>query len=218
MSAPPAIRVLLVDDHAVVREGYRCLLEKHRAVQVVGEAADGAEAYRRFQELAPDVTVMDLSMPGQGGVEAIRHIRQRDPRARILVFSMHQSAAFAMKAMEAGARGYVTKSSPPDALIRALFEVAAGRPALSPDISHELALGRLAGEAGPLGELSPREFEILRMLVEDKSPKEIAEALNLSHKTVCNYHYQIKSKLGVKSDIGLVRMALQLGLADLPQP
>lgn len=217
MNAPSAVRVLLVDDHAVVREGYRCLLEKHRAVQVVGEAADGAEAYRRFQELAPDVTVMDLSMPGQGGVEAIRHIRQRDTRARILVFSMHQSAAFAMKAMEAGARGYVTKSSPPDALIRALFEVAAGRRVLSPDISEELALNRLAGEAGPLDELSPREFEILRMLVDDRSPTEIAETLNLSQKTVCNYHYQIKSKLGVKSDIGLVRMALRLGLADLPQ-
>jgi two-component system, NarL family, invasion response regulator UvrY len=218
-----SVRVLLVDDHAIVREGYRCLLEKHGAVEVVGEAADGAEAYRRFQELAPDVVVMDLSMPGQGGVEAIRHIRQRDPRARILVFSMHQNAAFAIKAMEAGAKGYVTKSSAPEVLVRALFEAAAGRCALSPDISHELAMNRLTmnrgdGESRPLDELSPREFEILRMLVEDNSTKEIASVLNLSHKTVCNYHYQIKSKLGVKSDIGLVRMALQLGLADLPDP
>jgi DNA-binding NarL/FixJ family response regulator len=212
--------VLLVDDHAIVREGYRCLLEKHGAVQVVGEAADGAEAYRRYQELAPDVVVMDLSMPGQGGVEAIRHIRQRDPRARILVFSMHQNAAFAIKAMEAGAKGYVTKSSAPEVLVRALFEAAAGRCALSPDISHELAMSRLTMNKGdgPLDELSPREFEILRMLAEDKSTKEIASALNLSDKTVSNYHYQIKSKLGVKSDIGLVRMALQLGLADLPDP
>jgi two-component system invasion response regulator UvrY len=214
---PRQIRVLLVDDHAIVREGYRCLLEKQGSVQVVGEAADGAEAYRLFQELVPDVIVMDLSMPGQGGVEAIRHIRQRDPRARILAFSMHQSAAFAVKAMEAGAKGYVTKSSPPDVLIRALFEAAAGRCALSPDISHELALSRV-GSSDPLDELSPREFEILRMLVEDKSPRDIAGALNLSYKTVCNYHYQIKSKLGAKSDIGLVRLALQLGVADLPKP
>lgn len=213
-----SIRVLLADDHAVVREGYRRLLEKHGGVEVIGEAGDGAEAYRLFQQLTPDVIVMDLAMPGQGGVEAIRHIRQREARARILVFTMHQSAAFALKAMEAGARGYVTKSSAPAILIHALLEVAAGRCALSPDISRELALSRLAGGADPLDELSPREFEILRLLVEDKSPREIAQILNLSHKTVCNYHYQIKSKLGVKSDIGLARAALRLGVADLPKP
>jgi DNA-binding NarL/FixJ family response regulator len=209
------IHVLLVDDHAIVREGYRCLLEKHCKVRVVAEAGDGAEAYSLFQQFSPDVVVMDLSMPGQGGIEAIRHIRLRDSRARILVFTMHRNAAFAIKAMEAGAKGYVTKSSSPDILIRALSEVAAGRCALSPDMSHEIALMRLNGAASPLDKISPREFEIMRMLVEDKSPKEIAEILNISHKTVCNYHYQIKSKLGVKSDIGLVRMALQLGVADM---
>jgi two-component system, NarL family, invasion response regulator UvrY len=213
-----AIRVLLADDHAIVREGYRLLLEKHSGVQVVGEASDGAEAYLLFQKLHPDVVIMDLSMPGKGGIEAIGNIRARDARARILVFTMHLNSAFAIKAIDAGAKGYVTKSSAPDVLVRALFEVAAGRYALSPDISQEVALTKLDGGANPLGSLSPREFEIMRMLIEDKTPKDIADALNLSVKTVCNYHYQIKSKLGVKSDIGLVRIALELGIMSVPKP
>jgi DNA-binding NarL/FixJ family response regulator len=157
-------------------------------------------------------------MPGKGGIEAIGNIRTRDARARILVFTMHLNAAFAIKAIEAGAKGYVTKSSAPDVLVRALFEVAGGRCALSPDISQEIALMKLGGREDPLGGLSPREFEIMRMLVEGKSPKDIAGALNLSHKTVCNYHYQIKSKLGVTSDIGLVRIALELGITGTPNP
>lgn len=206
------VRVLLVDDHIVVREGYRCLLGKHHRVEVVGEAGDGAEAYRLFQALQPDVVIIDLSMPGKGGIETIRHIRLSDPHVRILVFTMHLNAGFAVKAMEAGANGYITKSSAPDILVRAIFDVAAGRRALSPDISQEIALAAVSGSGTPLGALSPREFEIMRMLVEDKSQKEIAEILNLSLKTVCNYHYQIKGKLGVKSDIGLVRVALDLGI------
>jgi two-component system, NarL family, invasion response regulator UvrY len=215
MSGEP-IRVLLVDDHIIVREGYRCLLEKHGRVEIVGEAGDGAEAYRLFQSLTPDVVIIDLSMPGKGGIETIRHIRLRDPKARILVFTMHLNAGFAIKAMEAGAKGYITKSSAPDILVRAIFDVASGRRALSPDISQEIALAAVSGSGTPLASLSPRELEIMRMLVEDKSQKEIADILNLSHKTVCNYHYQIKSKLGVKSDIGLVRISLQLGILDKP--
>ena len=132
-------RVMLADDHAIVREGYRSLLQKQDRLRVVAEAADGAEAYRVYKEVQPDLVIMDLSMPGIGGVEAIRRIRQWDHAARILVFTMHQSAAYAVQAIKAGARGFVTKSSPPDALLRAIGEVMAGRIALSPDIDHELA-------------------------------------------------------------------------------
>ena len=120
-------RVMLVDDHAIVREGYRSLLHKQDRLQVVAEAGNGADAYRIYKEVKPDLVIMDVSMPGIGGVEAIRRIRQWDHVARILVFTMHQSAAYAVQAIKAGARGFVTKSSPPEALLRAIGEVMGGR-------------------------------------------------------------------------------------------
>ncbi len=215
------IRILIADDHAIVREGYRSLLEKQPGMQVVAEATDGASAYARFQETSPDVIIMDLSMPGQGGLEAIVRIRQRLPDARILVFSMHQNPAFAIKATQAGARGYVTKSSSPDILIRAVYDVYRGRHALSPDIAQALALSKLGGEHEALADLSVREFEILRMLVEANSTEDIARALRISPKTVSNCHYQIKKKLGVATDIELVRLAVRmnvLNLLDLTSP
>jgi two-component system, NarL family, invasion response regulator UvrY len=208
-------RIMLVDDHAIVREGYRAVLQKQPDLRVVAEAADAAEAYRLFKETRPDLVIMDLTMPGVGGVEAIRHIRQWDPAARILVFTMHQNAAFAVQAIRAGARGYVTKTSPPEALLRAVFDVLDGRLALSPDIDHELALSRLAEEAVAADVLTAREFEVLRLLLAERTTDEIAGLLHLSPKTVANLHSLIKSKLGVASDIELVRLALRQGL--LPQ-
>lgn len=213
--AAPDIRIMIVDDHAIVREGYRALLGKQPRMAVVGEAADGHEAYERFRECDPDVVIMDLSMPGQGGIEAIARICQREPGARVLAFSMHENPAFALQATRAGARGYVTKSSPPDVLVRAVYDVHAGRIALSPDIAQALALSRLGGEHGALADLSTREFEILRMLVEARSTEDIARDLHISPKTVSNCHYQIKRKLGVATDIELVRLALQLRVVDL---
>jgi DNA-binding NarL/FixJ family response regulator len=196
-------RVMLADDHAIVREGYRALLQKQDRLQVVAEAGNGADAYRVYKEVKPDLVIMDVSMPGIGGVEAIRRIRQWDNSARILVFTMHQSAAYAVQAFKAGARGFVTKSSPPEALLRAIEEVMAGRIALSPDIDHELAINRLAGEPSAVDALSPREFEILRMLLAEKSVEEIAETLHISVKTAANTRYLIRAKLGVASDIEL---------------
>ncbi len=214
MSAKP-IRILLVDDHAIVREGYRSLLEKQPRMRIVGEAENGNQACELARAEMPDVIIMDLSMPGQGGLEAISRIRQRIPEARILVFSMHQRPEFAIQATRAGARGYVSKSSSPEVLIRAVYEVHEGRHALSPDIAQALALSKLGGEHGPLEELTVREFEILRMLVGAQSTEEIARALHISPKTVSNSHYQIKSKLGVATDIELVRLALRLNVVDL---
>ncbi|MBI3529122.1 MAG: response regulator transcription factor [Betaproteobacteria bacterium] len=210
-----SIRILLVDDHAIVREGYRSLLEKQPGMQVVAEAADGDAAYARFQETSPDVVIMDLSMPGQGGLEAIVRICKRLPSARILVFSMHQNPTFAIQATQAGAKGYVTKSSNPDTLIRAVYDIYRGRHALSPDIAQALALSKLGGEHEALAELTVREFEILRMLVEAQATDEIARALHISPKTVSNCHYQIKKKLGVATDIELVRLALRMNVVDL---
>jgi len=201
--------VMLVDDHAVVREGYRAVLEKQPGLRVVAEASDGAEAYRVFKAAQPDLVIMDLTMAGIGGLEAIRRIRQWDKRARILVFTMHQNAAFAVQAIRAGARGYVTKTSSPETLVRAVMEVLEGRIAISPDIDHELALSRLAGETCIADVLTAREFEVLRLLLAERTTEQIAEMLHVSPKTVANLHSLIKDKLGVASDIEMVRLALR---------
>ena len=208
--------IMLVDDHAVVREGYRSMLQKQPGLRVVAEASDGAEAYRLFKATAPDLVIMDLSMEGLSGLEAIRRIRQWDKGAKILVFTMHENAGFAVQAIRAGARGYVTKTSPPETLIRAVTDVLAGRIAISPDIDHELALSRLGGETTAADVLTPREFEVLRLLLAERTTDEIAETLHVSPKTVANLHSLIKDKLGVGTDIELVRLALRQGLLTQP--
>jgi len=208
------IRIMLVDDHAVVREGYRRLIEKHGGMHVVAEAADGASAYTQYKQHRPDVVVLDLSMPGKGGIEALRHLRQWDEAAKVLVFSMHENATYAVQAFQAGAKGYITKSSPPTLLIEAIREVAAGRRAIGQDMSEALAVTHLDGARGPIDRLTAREFDIFRMLAGAKSGDEIARTLNLSAKTVANYHYIIKSKLGVASDVELVHLALKYRIID----
>jgi two-component system, NarL family, invasion response regulator UvrY len=209
--------ILLVDDHAIVREGYRSLLQKQPRLRVVAEAIDGATAYRLFKETQPDLVIMDLTMPGVGGFETIKRIRQWDPAARILVFTMHLNATYAVQAIRAGAKGYVTKSSPPEELLRAIFEVLRGRTATSADIDHELALSHVSGEAAAVEILTAREFEILRLLLAEQTTEKIAELLHVSPKTVANTRYLIKSKLGVNSDIELVRLALRQRIMDVAE-
>ncbi len=206
-------RLLLVDDHAVVREGYRRLLESRPDLTIVGEAATAREAFEQYRLLSPDVLVLDLGLPDMGGVELIRRLVQRDADVRILVFTMHREPIFATQALRAGALGYITKSSPPDVLVDAVYQVAARRQVISPDIAPELALALLNQSSEPLAELSPREFEILRLLLDGCSSEEIGNRLSITAKTVQNCHYQIKAKLGVRSDIELTRVALKLGLS-----
>ena len=213
------VRVLIVDDHAIVREGYRSLLAKHDGRQVVGEACDAASAYQRFKDTRPDVVIMDISMPGRGGIDAIEHLREVDPHARVLVFTMHSGAAYALQAFRAGAKGYVTKTSPPDLLVRAVRDVAEGRLAICPEISEALAFDRVQEENTRLHNLSPREFRDLSHDTRGKkSTDEIASAFNLSRKTVANYHYAIKSKLGVDSDIELLYFGLRQGVIETCLP
>lgn len=212
MSDAIPLRLLLVDDHAIVRAGYRHLLDRQRRYQVIAEAATADEAYALFRQHRPDVVVTDLAMPGASGLEAIQRILQADAAARVLVFSMHVSPDFAVAALRAGALGYVTKSSPPDVLLRAIADVLLGRQVLSPDIAQALALARLPGRRRPLEDLTPREFDVLCMLVSPTGVHDIAARLHLSVKTVQNLHYQIKAKLGVESDIELTRLALSWGL------
>lgn len=210
------ICVLLVDDHAVVRQGYRRLIESQEEIEVVGEASDASSAYQAYKSLGPDVTIVDISMPGRGGIDLVRQIRLYDAEARILMFTMHANASYAEQAFKAGAQGYVTKSSPPEDLINAIKTVYSGRPALCAEINGVIAANQLFRKGSMLDTLSPREFEILRMILDEKTTNEIAEAFSLSPKTVANYHYAIKSKLGVRTDIELVYFCLKQGLATPP--
>lgn len=208
------ISILLVDDHPVVREGYRRLLERRPDFRVCAEADDAKLAYRLYKERQPRVVVMDLALPGAGGLEALRHIKEWDKQARILIFSMHAGAAFALKAFEAGALGYVTKSSDPGELIAAVAEAAQGRRYLSEDIARAVAVDRLGGAHSAVEDLGPREMEILRLLALGFDSDAIAGMLNLSHKTVRNHHYAIKSKIGARNDAHLVWIAMNAGLVN----
>jgi DNA-binding NarL/FixJ family response regulator len=206
------ISILLVDDHPIVREGYRRLLELRPEFSVCAEAEDANQAYQSYKTHRPSVVIMDLSLVGASGVEALRRIREFDKDAKILIFSMHSGSAFALKAFEAGARGYVTKSSPPGELIRAVEIIAEGGRAMSEDISRALAADRLSGGRQPIDELSPREMEVLRLVATGVSSETIADMLNLSLKTVRNIHYAVKAKIGAENDAHLVWLALAAGL------
>lgn len=212
MSETDAIRVLMVDDHAVVRAGFRRLLEQTGRIRVVAEAASGEEGYRQFAECAPDVTVLDLTMPGMGGLEALRRMVARDAAARVLVFSMHETLAFVHQALKAGARGYVTKASAAEVLVDAVEAVARGETYLGDDVRAAVAEANGTAGRDPLAVLSPREFEIFRLLAEGRTADEIADALFISAKTVANTASQIRQKLGVTSPVELVRLALKHGL------
>jgi DNA-binding NarL/FixJ family response regulator len=203
------VRVILVDDHAVVREGYRRLLELERDVMVVGECADG-EAARAMLDAnhgMADVLVLDLSMPGAGGLAVLRAAAVSWPTLRVLVFTMHDSPTMVTQALRAGAAGFVTKSSAPQLLIDAVRRVAAGeRSVLSPDVAS-LAIGDPS-----ILPLAPREFEVFQLLVQGCSLEEIGRRLHLSVKTVANYQTLIRQKLGATTAIELVHVARRHGL------
>ena len=201
------IRIMLVDDHAIVRSGFRRLLEQQPGCHVVAEAADADRAYALFMEHEPDVVVLDLSMPGVSGLDTIRRIMARKPSAKILVFSMHEDASLAERAIQLGARGYVTKSSAPETLASAVADVVQGKLALSPDIAQSLAILKVTAGENPVNALSAREFEIFRLLAGGHSVASIATLMSLSGKTVANYHSLIKQKLGISTDVELVLLA-----------
>lgn len=208
------IKIMLADDHAVVRSGLRRMLEQRPGFVVVAEVDSGEHAYQAYGEYEPDVVIMDLTMPGMGGMEAMRRILSRNPAARIIVFSMHDNASFAAQALKAGARGYVTKQSITEDLFKAVQEVARGNVYLSADMAQKIALHSLAGDDDPMKELSAREFEIFRFIAEGFSVEEIGEKLKISQKTVANYQTMIKQKLGVSSSVDLIKLALRHGVIE----
>jgi len=207
-----AVTVLLVDDHAVVREGYRRLLERGGNIDVIGEADTADAALERFRELAPQVVVMDIALPGISGVEAMRRMLAEKPATRVLMFSMYEDAIFANRALQAGACGYVTKASAPNVLVEAVLTVARGKPYLSAEIAQALAQRNAIAAAAPADALSAREFEVLRLVVQGLSISDIAKTLGLMPKTVSNHQSAIKQKLGAESAVQLVRIAGRLGL------
>jgi len=209
------IKVILADDHAVVRAGYRLLLQNSDEIEIVAEVETGEQACRTFVESSPDVVVMDLSMPGMGGLEAIRRITIRDASAKILVFSMHENTVFVDQALNAGAKGYITKNSAPDVLVNAIKEIAAGGTFIDSDIAQHLAFQKARDNDEPFSGLSTREFEIFCLLAEGSNTSQIAKRLSLSYKTVANYTTQIKNKLNVKTVAELARLALSHNIVQL---
>ena len=205
------VSVLLVDDHAVVREGYRRLLERHGEIAVIGEAADAKSAHSLFITLLPRIVVMDITLPGASGVEAMRRMLDHDADARVLMFSMHEDAIFVRRTLQTGAFGYVTKASAPHVLVEAVLAVARGKKYLSPDVAQSIALGE--GAAYSHG-LTQREFDVLRLIIQGRTVQEIADALGLNAKTVANHQTAVRQKLGADTTGELLRKAHELGLAS----
>ena len=206
------INIILADDHAVVRAGVRRLLEQEPLFDVIGEAESGEKAYQLFGELKPDVMVMDLSMPGMGGLEAIRRILMRDEKAKILVLSMHEDLSFANQALKLGAKGYLIKNTLGDDLVKAIEAISQGEIFLSDEIAKKIAVSSIDGGQDPIHDLSAREFEIFRLLAEGFEVDAIATTLNISSKTVSNYQTMIKQKLNIHTPVELIRYAIKTGV------
>lgn len=206
--------VLLVDDHELVRAGFRRLLEDGEQFEVVAEAGSGEQAVQDYVKYSPHVVVMDISMPGIGGVGAIERIIARDSQARILVLSVHEDSVFTTRALQAGALGFIPKRSAPEEMIRAVEQVANGKTCIDPEIAQQIAVQKLTGSDNLLDALSQREFEVFRLLAEGKTVNDIADILSLSPKTVGTHHTNIKQKLDVSNSAELARLAIRSGLLD----
>ena len=206
------IRVMLVDDHALVRMGFRMLLAACEDIEVIGEADSGEVAYQRYTELKPDVIVMDLSMPGMGGLEAVRRLLAQDPAARVLALSAHEDTAHPRRVLRAGALGYLAKRTAPEALIVAVKAVARGERYVDAHTAQALAMAQIDGQASPAEALSEREFSVFIQLARGATVAQIAAALNLSPSTVGTHLYHVKQKLGAANQSELTLVALRWGL------
>lgn len=219
MNATPAnarldgCRILLADDHAVVRLGFRLLLEGAGG-EVVGEADSGEAALRRFAELQPDVLVMDVSMPGMGGLATLERLRAAHPAARVLMFSAHHDAVIPVRALRLGACGYLCKRAAPAEFVRAVRQVAAGQRYLDPELAPAVALAQLSGSADPVGALTEKEFAVFIQLAEGHSVNEVAEKFFLSPSTVGTHLYHIKQKLNLQNAAEMALLAVRSGLVE----
>ncbi len=209
---PAKTRVLLVDDHQIVREGYRRLFEVTPDIEVVAEADNAESALDEYRRHKPEVTVMDLAMPGMGGLEACRRLIARYPKIAILVFSVHESEEYVNRTLQTGVKGYVSKRSGSQQIIAAVRSVARGQLYVSPELVEKLLPGRGGDDA--LKSLTPREFEVFRLIAEGHSVRECAETLNLSAKTVGHHYTSLRQKLNVDTSAQLIRLAIRNGIIE----
>jgi DNA-binding NarL/FixJ family response regulator len=209
------IRIVVADDHTILREGLKQLLAAAGDIEIAGEARDGHEVMERVRALDFDLLLLDMSMPGKSGIELIRQVHAERPRLRMLVLSMHEEHQYAVRAIRAGAAGYLTKESASQQLVEAIRKVAAGGAFISSQVAQQLALGAMPNATGSLHEaLSDREFQILRMFAEGKSVSDIAERLNLSVKTVSTHKANILHKMNMETAGELIRYALKHRLIE----
>lgn len=209
-----SIRVLLTDDHEVVRAGYTRLLESTPDIEVIAESSSGEEAYLAYFDCMPDVLIMDLNMPGMGGLEASRRIMARDNSAKILVFSVHENEVMLERALDLGVKGYISKRSASQVMIRAVRKVAAGKVYVGEDMISHLVGQRVSKEGGKLKTLTPREFEVFRLLADGQSVNDIAGILSISPKTAGHHMTHIKEKLGISNIAELIHLAIRLDITS----
>ena len=209
------IKVLLTDDHALVRTGIRRLLEDSQHVQIVGEADSGEEGVKLAQQLKPDVILMDVNMPGIGGVEACRRILQRDSSQKIIVLTIHNEQTFPKRMLEIGAKGYLTKECGVDEMLLAIKQVNDGGAYIAPSIAQQLALSLLPGNGhNPIDRLSRREFQVMLMISHGLSNAAISEKLCLSPKTISTYRLRLLEKLGAQNEVDLIKIAVEQGMVE----
>lgn len=215
-TAPGLIRVLLADDHSIVRAGLGRIVEESGDMEVVAEAADGREAIRKAQQSRPDVAVVDISMPGLDGLEVVSQLKIHLPELPVIVLTMHEEEQYVVRAIEAGAMGYVTKRAAPEQLVTAIRKVVGGSRFLSPEASEALALRVARGSKGrtPLDSLSTRELQVLRRLAKGHTNHEIAEAYHISVKTVDTYRLRLLRKLNLRNNADISRFAIQNQLIE----
>jgi len=207
-----AITVLLCDDHPMVRMGFRGLLESVPDIEVLHEAETGEEAYQIYREAAVDIIVMDISMPGMGGLAAARHILEYDAAAKIIMLTMHDSHTFVSRALKMGIKGYLTKRGEPDELVKAVRQVDKGRTYIEPSLAHDLAIANITGDKEPIDILSPREFEVFSALADGQSVKAISSLLYLSPKTVGVHRTNLMKKLRTDNLSDITRLAIRHGV------
>ena len=210
-TAKEPTRILIVDDHPVVLSGCRLLFASDTSIKIE-EAADAKSGYKAYASRKPDVTVIDINLPDVSGFELMRRIRKDDPDAKIIMFSMNDDPAFVVRAVEYGAQGYVSKTDDPRILVKAVRKVAAGDNFISPQLAEAVTFSGAAIKANPASLMSARELEILRLLGRGDKIVEVAEALNISYKTVANTTSLLKQKLGAKNHSDLIRIAVEMGL------